>query len=85
MAIVGREPVACVPAGGVGRESSMGHFRLIARGLNVSNTSPTRAAKVWIKKMQGQACKDVFVFFKHEDEAKGPRMAVRLMELLGKV
>jgi len=37
--------------------------------------------KVWAKRLQEQDWRDAFVFFKHEDEAKGPRMAKRFMEL----
>jgi uncharacterized protein YecE (DUF72 family) len=35
----------------------------------------------WVKRVQGQDWRDAFVFFKHEDEGKGPRMAKRFMEL----
>lgn len=35
----------------------------------------------WLKRVRGQNWRDVFVFFKHEDEAKGPQMAKRLREL----
>ena len=35
----------------------------------------------WVKRVQGQDWRDAFVFFKHEDEGKGPRMAKRYMEL----
>jgi uncharacterized protein YecE (DUF72 family) len=37
--------------------------------------------KVWVKRVQEQDWRNTFVFFKHEDEAKGPRMAKRFMEL----
>ena len=37
--------------------------------------------KAWVKQVQGQGWRDVFVFFKHEDEGKGPKMAQRFMEL----
>jgi hypothetical protein len=37
----------------------------------------------WLKRVQEQGWKDVFVFFKHEDEGKGPQMAKRLLELAG--
>jgi uncharacterized protein YecE (DUF72 family) len=37
--------------------------------------------KGWAKRVQEQGWRDVYVFFKHEDEAKGPRMAKRYMEL----
>jgi uncharacterized protein YecE (DUF72 family) len=37
--------------------------------------------KAWVKRVQGQAWQDAFVFFKHEDEGKGPRLAKRFLEL----
>jgi uncharacterized protein YecE (DUF72 family) len=37
--------------------------------------------KAWIKRVRQQDWQDAFVFFKHEDEAKGPRMAKRFLEL----
>jgi uncharacterized protein YecE (DUF72 family) len=38
--------------------------------------------KAWVKRVrQQQDWRDAFVFFKHEDEGKGPRMAKRLLEL----
>ena len=39
------------------------------------------ALKVWVKQVQKQAWRAAFVFFKHEDEGKGPRLAKRFMEL----
>jgi uncharacterized protein YecE (DUF72 family) len=35
----------------------------------------------WVERVQEQDWRDAFVFFKHEDEGKGPRMARRFMEL----
>jgi uncharacterized protein YecE (DUF72 family) len=35
----------------------------------------------WVKRVQEQDWRDAFVFFKHEDEGKGPRMAKRFLEL----
>jgi uncharacterized protein YecE (DUF72 family) len=40
------------------------------------------ALKLWAKRIREQSWQDCFVFFKHEDEGKGPRMATRLLELL---
>ena len=40
------------------------------------------ALKTWAERMQSQNWRDCFVFFKHEDAGKGPRMASRLLELL---
>jgi uncharacterized protein YecE (DUF72 family) len=37
--------------------------------------------KGWVQRVQEQDWRDTFVFFKHEDEGKGPRMAKRFMEL----
>jgi uncharacterized protein YecE (DUF72 family) len=37
--------------------------------------------KAWVKRVQEQDWRDAFVFFKHEDEGKGPRMAKRFVEL----
>jgi len=39
------------------------------------------ALKVWVKRTQQQGWRDAFVFFKHEDEGKGPRLAKRFLEL----
>jgi uncharacterized protein YecE (DUF72 family) len=37
--------------------------------------------RTWLRRVREQGWQDVFVFFKHEDEGKGPEMAKRLMEL----
>src|SRR5581483_4386408 len=37
--------------------------------------------ETWTKRVQDQGWRDAFVFFKHEDEGKGPRMAKRFLEL----
>ena len=37
--------------------------------------------KARLKRVQEQDWRDAFVFFKHEDEGKGPRLAKRFMEL----
>jgi uncharacterized protein YecE (DUF72 family) len=37
--------------------------------------------KAWVRRVREQDFRDVFVFFKHEDEGKGPMMAKRFMEL----
>jgi uncharacterized protein YecE (DUF72 family) len=39
------------------------------------------ALKTWVKQVRKQTWQDVFVFFKHEDEAKGPQLAKRFLEL----
>jgi uncharacterized protein YecE (DUF72 family) len=40
--------------------------------------------KKWIKRVREQDWKDTFVYFKHEDEGKGPRFAKRFLELADK-
>lgn len=37
--------------------------------------------KAWLEKVRQQAWQDAFVFFKHEDEGKGPALAKRFLEL----
>jgi uncharacterized protein YecE (DUF72 family) len=37
--------------------------------------------KGWVERVRGQAWRDGFVFFKHEDQGKGPRLAERFLEL----
>lgn len=39
--------------------------------------------KKWIERIRGTDWTDVLVFFKHEDEATGPRLAARFRELFG--
>jgi uncharacterized protein YecE (DUF72 family) len=37
--------------------------------------------KKWIKQIKAQDWKEVYVFFKHEDVAAGPKLAERFLEL----
>lgn len=37
----------------------------------------------WLERIRDQEWADAFVFFKHEDEGKGPQMAKRFLELAG--
>jgi uncharacterized protein YecE (DUF72 family) len=39
--------------------------------------------KTWGERVKQQPWKDAFIFFKHEDEGKGPLMAKRFLELAG--
>jgi len=39
------------------------------------------ALKRWVEQTQKQDWRDAFVFFKHEDEGKGPQLAKRFLEL----
>ena len=40
-----------------------------------------RELKEWISRIKAQDWKHTYVFFKHEDEATGPKLAARLIEL----
>ena len=40
------------------------------------------ALKTWMKRIQEQVWRDAFVFFKHEDQANGPRFAQQLLDLI---
>lgn len=42
------------------------------------------ALAAWLDRMRSQGWRDAFVFFRHEDEGKGPRFASRFLELAGK-
>ena len=35
----------------------------------------------WLERVRAQSWREAFVFFKHEDEGKGPQLAARLIEL----
>jgi uncharacterized protein YecE (DUF72 family) len=43
----------------------------------------SRELKAWVKRVRSQDWREAFVFFKHEDEGKGPRLAERFLELAG--
>jgi uncharacterized protein YecE (DUF72 family) len=38
----------------------------------------------WMRRVQEQKWNDAFVFFKHEDEGVGPKLAARFLELRSK-
>lgn len=40
--------------------------------------------RAWVERVEGQNWTDAFVFFKHEEEGKGPQMALRFLELAGR-
>ena len=39
--------------------------------------------KAWVDRIRDQKWRDAFIFFKHEEEGKGPAMAKRFLELAG--
>jgi uncharacterized protein YecE (DUF72 family) len=54
-----------------------GYLRL--RGTNYTDAE----LRAWVKRIRNQGWRDAYVFFKHEDEGNGPRLAKRLLELAG--
>lgn len=42
------------------------------------------AMKAWVKCVRSQKWRDAFVFFKHEDEGKGPKLAKRFLDAAAK-
>jgi len=57
------------------RTTNWGFLRL--RRVNYSD----RDLRRWIKRIQAQRWTKCYVFFKHEGEATGPRLAARFLEL----
>jgi uncharacterized protein YecE (DUF72 family) len=37
--------------------------------------------KEWMKRVQNQKWSDAFIFFKHEDEGVGPKLAAKFLKL----
>ena len=44
-----------------------------------------RELSSWVKRIREQDWRDAFVFFKHEDQGRGPRLAKRFLESSAKV
>ena len=57
--------------------SDWGYVRLRREDYGVA------ALKRWVKLVREQEWQDAFVYFKHEDRAKGPELARRFLELAG--
>jgi len=57
------------------------------RAVEVNSTFRTvprpATLEAWAKRVKGQGWREAFVFFRHEDEGKGPRLAKRFRELAG--
>jgi uncharacterized protein YecE (DUF72 family) len=53
-----------------------GYLRLRRAGYDEA------ALRSWADRIRSQPWDEAFVFFKHEDEARGPELAARLMALL---
>ena len=64
-----------LPVSHIDRTSDWGYLRL--RRVNYSNTD----LEEWMKRIEEQAWSTAFVFFKHEDEGTGPRLAGEFIQL----
>jgi uncharacterized protein YecE (DUF72 family) len=64
-----------LPVSQIDRTSDWGYLRL--RRVNYSNTD----LEEWLRRIQEQNWSTTFVFFKHEDEGTGPRLAAEFIEL----
>ena len=64
-----------LPATQIDNTADWGYLRL--RRVNYSAADLTR----WIERIRAQRWKRVFVFFKHEDEGTGPKLAAQFIKL----
>lgn len=64
-----------LPASHIDKTADWGYLRL--RRVNYSTTDLSE----WISRMKAQDWKHTFVFFKHEDEGTGPRLASEFIDL----
>jgi uncharacterized protein YecE (DUF72 family) len=64
-----------MPLSHIDKTADWGYVRL--RRVKYSDAD----LKAWIKRIKAQQWKDTYVFFKHEDEATGPKLAARFMAL----
>ena len=67
-----------MPAQHIDKTADWGYMRL--RRVKYSESDLVD----WIKKMKAQKWKDTYVFFKHEDEGTGPKLAAKFIELVNK-
>jgi uncharacterized protein YecE (DUF72 family) len=64
-----------LPVSHIDKTADWGYLRL--RRVNYSESDLME----WITRMRAQEWKHTFVFFKHEDEGTGPKLAARFVEL----
>jgi len=67
-----------LPVSHINKTADWGYLRL--RRVNYSEENLGE----WFKRVSGQNWNDAFVFFKHEDEGTGPRLAGQFLKLAGK-
>ena len=65
-----------LPASQIDKTADWGYLRL--RRVNYSDEDLDN----WLKRIRAQNWNDTYVFFKHEDEATGPKLAAKFLELL---
>ena len=68
-----------MPASQIHKTADWGYMRL--RRVNYSQAE----LKEWITRMRAQDWKTTFVFFKHEDEGTGPKLAAQFLNLVNHV
>ena len=66
-----------MPLNHIDKTAGWGYVRL--RRVRYSDAD----LKKWLKRIKAQKWKDSYVFFKHEDEGTGPKLAARFMALAG--
>ena len=64
-----------IPTNDIEKTADWGYLRL--RRIKYSNSDLAK----WIKRLRTQKWKDTYVFFKHEDEATGPKLATQFVSL----
>jgi uncharacterized protein YecE (DUF72 family) len=67
-----------LPASRIDKTADWGYLRL--RRVNYSDEDLAN----WMARIKEQNWKDVYVFFKHEDEGTGPKLAAKFIDLLRK-
>ena len=67
-----------MPVSHINRTADWGYVRLRRAGYSDSEL------KKWIARMRAQEWKDTFVFFKHEGEGTGPKLAAQFLKLANK-
>ena len=67
-----------MPVSHINKTADWGYLRL--RRASYSDSELNK----WIARMRAQEWKDTFVFFKHEDEGTGPKLAAQFLKLANK-
>lgn len=68
-----------LPANHIDKTADWGYLRL--RRVNYLKPNLTE----WIERIKAQEWKDTYVFFKHEDEGTGPKLAAEFLTLAGEL